>query len=248
MTRRTATRAACVVIAIMVAYLTFCGVYGHYIRNRELETEADRCVETVTRSIEETVEETAVEVQVVDLLRDPTDDLVWQYEKRHRKMPKIEPETASEEPQSSEPITYATTAKPPTNEAYSPPASDELTLLVYQVWGEIALADNTADYYGAKLQAAVVLNRIRSPEFPGTITEVIYQVSGGYRQFETWWYEKLMREGPHPNEACRQAVRDILANNDTPPGLIYADSRSGIPAGCYLFYESPTGQRFYCKN
>ena len=119
----------------------------------------------------------------------------------------------------------------------------EITLLVYQVWGEIAIVDNCADYYGAKLQAAVVLNRINAG-WGSSIADVIYQPG----QFETWWYEQLMREGNAPNEACWNAVYEVLAYNDTPPGLIYADSRSTIPDGCYLVYESPTGQRFYCLN
>lgn len=119
----------------------------------------------------------------------------------------------------------------------------EITLLVYQVWGEIGICDGGADYYGMKLQAAVVLNRINAG-WGSSIAEVIYQPG----QFVTWWYEQLMSQGPYPSQSCWDAVYEVLACNDTPAGLIYADSRSSIPAGCYLYYESPTGQRFYCLN
>lgn len=118
----------------------------------------------------------------------------------------------------------------------------ERTLLAYMVWGEISITDNTSDYYGAYLQACVALNRVNSGSFPNSITDVIYQ-SG---QFVTSWYEQLMNSGNAPNSACWAAVDEALYSNTTPSSLLYADCRGSIPNGCYLYYESPTGQRFYC--
>jgi len=115
----------------------------------------------------------------------------------------------------------------------------ELSLLAYQVYGEVGICGD--DYYADYLQACVVLNRIKRG-WGNSISEVIYQEG----QFETWWYEQLMQT-EYPDDLTWQAVYDALRENTTPETLVYADSRSGVPEGCYLYYESWTGQRFYCE-
>lgn len=119
--------------------------------------------------------------------------------------------------------------------------AEEEMILALMVWGEIAHCDQAADYYGAYLQTCVALNRL-DQGWSDTLTGVVYQDG----QFCPEYYETLLYYGDLPNDLCWMAVRDAIAYNDTPDGLVFADCRDVVPEGCWIYYESPTGQRFYC--
>lgn len=216
-------------VVILISLLWFWGSQGKLNDREMLEAEPTAYEPVIRHHLSDATTEVMMQVGLATTTHetttyvDPTTTYVYE-----------EPTETAPAPEMEE-----TTTPDATESTYSP--DWEITLLVYQVWGEIGICDGGADYYGMKLQAAVVLNRIRSG-WGSSIAEVIYQPG----QFVTWWYEQLMSQGPYPSQSCWDAVYEVLACNDTPAGLIYADSRSSVPAGCYLYYQSPTGQRFYC--
>ncbi|WP_446897306.1 cell wall hydrolase [Clostridium sp. LBM24168] len=80
-------------------------------------------------------------------------------------------------------------------------------------------AEAQSEPYTAKIGvAAVVLNRIKSPEFPSTIKDIIYEKSYGYYQFtpvENGWINKT------PSEDSKKAAYDALHGSDPTKGAIY---------------------------
>ncbi len=82
---------------------------------------------------------------------------------------------------------------------------------------------------------------VKSSQYPDNITDVIYE-SG---QWVPSWYEHLKSTGSEPSAECCKAVDDAIAYNSSPSGLLFSDSKQSTPDGCYLYYESWTGQKFY---
>lgn len=90
-------------------------------------------------------------------------------------------------------------------------------------------------YEGKIGVGAVILNRIRSSEFPNTLSEVIYQ-SG---QFEPVWTGKLasvLSRGA--NADCYAAARDVFAGANTIGECLFfhAGGGSGLTIGNQTFY------------
>ena len=90
-------------------------------------------------------------------------------------------------------------------------------------------------YEGKVGVGAVIMNRIRSGEFPNTLSEVIYQ-SG---QFEPTWTGKLssvLSRGA--SEACYAAAQDVFAGANTIGGRLFfhAGGGSGLTIGNQTFY------------
>ena len=161
------------------------------------------------------------------------DEFIATHENTSNTLDALEPETVN--------LSYADWQAQQSAETAAVFSPDEEMILALMVWGEIAHCDQTADYYGAYLQACVALNRL-DQGWSDTLTGVIYQEG----QFCPEYYETLLYYGDCPNEACWMAVRDAIAWNDTPEGLVFADCRDTVPEGCWIYYVSPTGQRFYC--
>lgn len=103
----------------------------------------------------------------------------------------------------------STTAKPVV--AYS---SNDLDLLA-----RLVMSEAQGQPYKAQVGvAAVVLNRVKSSEFPNSISSVIYQRSNGYYQFtpvQNGWINK-----PASDEA-KKAAYDALYGYDPTNGAIY---------------------------
>lgn len=90
-------------------------------------------------------------------------------------------------------------------------------------------------YEGKIGVGAVIMNRIRSGEFPNTLSEVIYQ-SG---QFEPVWTGKLSNVlARGASEACYEAARDVYAGANTIGDRLFfhAGSGSGLTIGNQTFY------------
>lgn len=90
-------------------------------------------------------------------------------------------------------------------------------------------------YEGKVGVGAVIMNRIRSGEFPNTLSEVIYQ-SG---QFEPAWTGKLsnvLSQGA--SEACYAAAQDVFAGANTIGDRLFfhAGGGSGLTIGNQTFY------------
>ena len=82
------------------------------------------------------------------------------------------------------------------------------------------------DTKGEALVIMVVLNRVWSNNFPGTIEEVIMEEHGGVHQFSVtleggrWWKVK-------PDYDCYKAVEMVLSGWDESNGALYFESRGG---------------------
>lgn len=105
-------------------------------------------------------------------------------------------------------------AVPATALAYSPwdtsYTHDELMLMARVIYGEAA----GEPYIGKVAVGAVVLNRVRSPLFPDTIAEVIYEP----RQFScigNWMFNS------YPDQDSIRAAKDALAGWDPTGGALY---------------------------
>lgn len=90
-------------------------------------------------------------------------------------------------------------------------------------------------YEGKVGVGAVIMNRIRSGEFPNTLSEVIYQ-SG---QFEPTWTGKLSNVlSRRASEACYAAAQDVFAGANTIGDRLFfhAGGGSGLTIGNQTFY------------
>ena len=90
-------------------------------------------------------------------------------------------------------------------------------------------------YEGKVGVGAVIMNRIRSGEFPNTLSEVIYQ-SG---QFEPTWTGKLSNVlSRGASEACYAAAQDVFAGANTIGDRLFfhAGGGSGLTIGYQTFY------------
>ena len=90
-------------------------------------------------------------------------------------------------------------------------------------------------YEGKIGVGAVIMNRIRSGEFPNTLSEVIYQ-SG---QFEPTWTGKLSNVlSRGASEACYAAAQDVFAGANTIGDRLFfhAGGGSGLTIGNQTFY------------
>lgn len=90
-------------------------------------------------------------------------------------------------------------------------------------------------YEGKVGVGAVIMNRIRSGEFPNTLSEVIYQ-SG---QFEPVWTGKLSNVlSRGASEACYAAAQDVFAGANTIGDRLFfhAGGGSGLTIGNQTFY------------
>lgn len=90
---------------------------------------------------------------------------------------------------------------------------------------KIAMAEAEGeDTEGKALVIMVVLNRMQSNHFPGTIEEVILEEHGGIYQFSVaqkdgrWWKVE-------PNADCFDAVEMVMAGWDESKGALYFESK-----------------------
>lgn len=89
----------------------------------------------------------------------------------------------------------------------------------FELLARLVKAEAESESHRCKVAvAAVVLNRVKSPEFPNTIAGVIYQRDGGRYQFEpvmNGWINKPA------SEASRKAAREAINGWDPSGGAIY---------------------------
>jgi hypothetical protein len=109
-----------------------------------------------------------------------------------------------------------------TNDA-KPRTEDELDLLA-----RLITAEAQGEPYDTKVAVgAVVMNRVKSGEFPNTIKEVIYQNIDGYYQFTpvvNGWIDKPAHSD------CLQAAKEAIGGKDPTNGaLFFYSNRSTNP-------------------
>ena len=108
-------------------------------------------------------------------------------------------ETMVEEPYQNKTIEAAALPEVSLSEIEEEDIESEYELLACLVYAE---AGNQSDY-GKELVADVVLNRVDSPSFPDTITDVIYQKY----QFSSVWDGGLDKAFERVDDSCYMAVK-----------------------------------------
>jgi N-acetylmuramoyl-L-alanine amidase len=90
-------------------------------------------------------------------------------------------------------------------------------------------------YDGMIAVGAVVMNRVNSGSFPGTITEVVYQ-SGQFTPAATGFLSNVLSSGARSD--CYEAAQDVLngANNVGDSLFFHAGSGNGLVIGNQTFY------------
>lgn len=90
-------------------------------------------------------------------------------------------------------------------------------------------------YEGQVAVGAVVMNRVNSGAYPGTIREVIYQ-SGQFGPAMTGWLDQVLASGGYTQTAL-QAAADALASSDPVEGcLSFGNGNYGIRIGDHYFH------------
>ena len=104
------------------------------------------------------------------------------------------------------------------------------------------------DTEGKALVVMVVLNRVWSDDFPGTIEEVIMEEHDGVHQFSVtqeegrWWKVE-------PDADCYEAVEMVMAGWDERQGALYFESRSdSVWHQKNLDYLFQHGSHFFYKD
>jgi len=91
-------------------------------------------------------------------------------------------------------------------------------------------------YEGKIGVGAVVMNRVNSPLFPNTISEVIYQ-SGQFEPVSMGWFQQVLARGARSD--CYEAAQDVLNGANTIGGCLFFHAGVGfgsITIGNQSFY------------
>jgi spore germination cell wall hydrolase CwlJ-like protein len=151
----------------------------------------------------------------------------------HQPQPKPEPQ-----PQPEPTPEPASQPQPePTPEPASQPqptySDDDLYLLSHIIAGEANNSDETMKAY----VGSVVLNRVKSPRFPSTLKEVIFQ-KGQYSCVFCGYFKE------QPNESTIQIAKQLLTNGPVlPPQVVFqAEFKQG--SGVYIHYQN---EYFCCQ-
>lgn len=90
-------------------------------------------------------------------------------------------------------------------------------------------------YEGQVAVGAVIMNRVKSGVFPGTVEEVIYQ-SGQFTPACTGWLDQVRSSGSYTDSAM-QAAKDALAGVNPVGECLYFDrGGSGMQIGDHFFH------------
>ena len=100
---------------------------------------------------------------------------------------------------------------------------------------EARKAAENQPYEGQVAVGAVVLNRVNSGVYPGSIREVIYQ-SGQFGPAMTGWLDQVLANGSYTQTAM-QAAADAMAGSDPVEGcLSFGNGNYGIRIGAHYFH------------
>lgn len=109
-----------------------------------------------------------------------------------------------------------------------------LAWIIYMEAGSDWIPDYVQQYVGS-----VVLNRVASPKFPNTITEVLYQPGQYYAAMTGLYYE--------PNERAKENARYLLENGSVLPADVLFQANFKQGTGIYHEYQDPyLGSSYFC--
>lgn len=144
----------------------------------------------------------------------------------------IEEERAAQEKQAQEEVAQTTQTTTVQNEAVSA-SVDDVTLLAALIQCE---AGNES-YEGQLAVGAVVMNRVRSGAYPGSIYDVIYQ-RGQFPPAGKGMVAQIAANGP--KASCVQAAQEALSGADNTGGATCfsraSSGRAGVVIGNHVFY------------
>lgn len=110
---------------------------------------------------------------------------------------------------------------------------DEVTLLA----GIIQCEAGNECYEGQLAVGAVVMNRVRSGRYPGTIAEVIYQ-KGQFTPAGSGGLARVLERGP--KDSCLQAAQEALNGTDNTGGAVSfrraSTGHAGVVIGNHVFF------------
>lgn len=139
----------------------------------------------------------------------------------------------TEAPQTEAPQTEAPVAETtePTEETVVSASTDDVSLLAALIFCEAGNQPRE----GKVAVGAVVMNRIASGSYPGTISDVIYQ-SGQFAPAITGWLGEVIASGA-PQD-CLEAAQAALNGENPVPGALYFNNSAGkgTQIGDHYFY------------
>lgn len=130
----------------------------------------------------------------------------------------------------AEPLAAAETAAPVSQQAVSVSDAD------LDLMAAIIECEAGGESYEGKIGVgAVIMNRIRSSQFPNTLSEVIYQ-SGQFTPASTGKLASVLSRGARQD--CYDAARDVFAGANTIGDRLFfhAGSGNGLTIGNQTFY------------
>ena len=130
----------------------------------------------------------------------------------------------------AEPLAAAETAAPVSQQAVSVSDAD------LDLMAAIIECEAGGESYEGKIGVgAVIMNRIRSSQFPNTLSEVIYQ-SGQFTPASTGKLASVLSRGSRQD--CYDAARDVFAGANTIGDRLFfhAGSGNGLTIGNQTFY------------
>lgn len=142
--------------------------------------------------------------------------------------PQTQPETQAETQAETQPETQPQTQ--PETQAQAQNGYSDTDLMAAIIYCEAG----NQPYEGKVAVGAVVMNRVRSASFPGSIKDVLYQ--GG--QFQPAGnLESVLSAGLVPS-SCYSAAADAMAGNDPTSGCLYFNNHrgEGLHIGDHWFY------------
>lgn len=93
----------------------------------------------------------------------------------------------------------------------------------------------TEDVKGRVLVANVIMNRVNYPEFPDTITEVIYEYRNGVAQFSPVSDGRISQVTP--SDKTKEAVKQVLEGADYSEGALFFIQKSEAAAQNVEWFE-----------
>lgn len=90
-------------------------------------------------------------------------------------------------------------------------------------------------YEGQVAVGAVVMNRVRSESYPGTVQEVIYQ-SGQFTPAMTGWLDSVLAKGGYTESAMQAAADALAGSNPVGDCLYFSTGGYGTKIGDHYFH------------
>lgn len=135
------------------------------------------------------------------------------------------------EPDDTDASAPSDSADAPSEETVTTASTDDVSLLAALIYCE---AGNQSRE-GKVAVGAVVMNRIASSSYPGTIREVVYQ-SGQFSPAGSGWLDQVLASGA-PSD-CYEAAQAALNGENPVPGALYFNTSAGkgTKIGAHWFY------------